>query len=161
MVYFRGPFGLAAQYLYETQQYRAAAGPQIEIPESGFYVLTTLLLTGEERTSYSQAITPAHDFDPTHPFSCPGAWELVARTSRLSQNGRVFAPGARRLADPAVNSSGATELTLGMNWYLNAWVRVQFNWERAWFDQPIRLAPGTGGLHGYTDTLFTRFQVIF
>jgi phosphate-selective porin OprO/OprP len=161
LAYFNGPFGMAAQYLSETQRLRSATGPVVEIPESGFYVLATLLLTGEERTTYSQAVTPRHDFDPCYPVSSPGAWELVMRTSRLVQSARVFAPGVFRLADPAANSAGATELTTGFNWYLNAWVRVQCNWERAWFDQPVRLAPGPAGLHGYQDTLMTRFQVIF
>jgi phosphate-selective porin len=128
---------------------------------SGFYVLVTILLTGEERTTYSQAIKPVRDFDLRHPVASPGAWELVFRTSRLDLSPIVFAPGAVRLADPATNSDGATEFTFGFNWYLNAWVRMQFNWERAWFEQPVRLGPGPAGLLGHQDTLLTRFQVIF
>jgi phosphate-selective porin OprO/OprP len=157
--YFYGPFGFATQYLYENETLRAAAGSPVPVPINGFYFLATFLLTGEKRTTYSQAIVPLTDFDPRRPIAAPGALELVVRTSRLTVDPTVFQTGANRLASPAVSSSGATEFTLGMNWYLNAWVRVQFNWERAWFDQPIPLGPG--GTLGFQDTLATRFQVIF
>jgi hypothetical protein len=77
---------------------------------------------------------------------------------------RVFPTGPRttiQLADPNRFSPGATEMTLGFNWYLNAWVRMQFNWEHAWFDDPVRLGPGPQGLLKHQDSLLTRFQVIF
>jgi len=158
--YFFGPFGFAGQYLFEDQGYFSAAGVPVRVPESGYYLLATLLLTGESRTTYSQAVVPGQDFDLRHPLASPGAWELVARMSRLEQSTIIFAPGAPRLADPAANSAGATEMTLGFNWYINAWVRVQFNWERAWFNQPVRLSPPTGSLSNQ-DSLLMRFQVIF
>ncbi|HEV3146584.1 MAG TPA: porin [Gemmataceae bacterium] len=161
--YFFGPLGFASQYLTETQMLRAAAGAPVMVPMQGYFALATLLLTGETRTTYSAPVVPVSDFDPSHPFACPGAWELVVRTSRLVVDPIAFQPGVNRLADPTKNSGGATELTTGFNWYLNTWVRVQFNWERAWFDQPVPLAPAAGaaGLRPFTDTLAARFQVIF
>ena len=66
-----------------------------------------------------------------------------------------------RLADPTRYTRGVTETTFGFNWYLNAWVRMQFNWEHAWFDDPVRLGPGPQGLLKHQDSLLTRFQVIF
>ena len=141
---------------------RASANvPRITVPVNGFLVLGTLLLTGEERTTYSQPIVPRSPFNPRRPIESPGAWELVARTSRLRLSPVIFTPGANQLADPATNSPGATELTVGSNWYLTAWVRVQFNWERSWFDQPVRLGPGPQGLLTGQNALLTRFQVIF
>jgi hypothetical protein len=38
---------------------------------------------------------------------------------------------------------------------------MQFNWEHAWFDTPVRLGPGPQGLLNHQDSLLTRFQVIF
>src|SRR4029450_1104575 len=73
----------------------------------------------------------------------------------------VFAPGPGRLSNPSDFSNASTEMTLGFNWYLNRWVRVQFNWEHAWFDQPVRLGPGSEGRMASQDTLMTRLQVIF
>jgi phosphate-selective porin OprO/OprP len=124
-------------------------------------------LTGEERTTYSAAVVPLRPFDPCHPIACPGAWELVARVSHLRVGDEVFEPiptGRTKfvtLANPVGNSDRALELTLGFNWYLNEWVRMQFNWEHAWFAEPVRLAPGPTGLLRHQDTLLTRFQIIF
>src|SRR5262249_4060930 len=119
------------------------------------------LVTGEERTAYSQQIRPIRDFNPCCPFACPGAWELVARVSRLNVDNKVFAGGLARLADPARSAGGATELTVGFNSYLNAWVRTQLPWVHAWFDSDVRLGPGPEGLLDHQDTLMLRFQIIF
>lgn len=164
--YFNGPFGLAAQYLHEEQEMRpSSTGPGskilVDVPTTGFYVMSTYLLTEEERTSYSQAIEPLAPFDPHCPFVAPGAWEFVARVSRIRVGDEVFASGAGRLADPTRFSSGATEMTLGVNWYLNRWVRAQFNWEHVWFDDRVQLGSGSSGLLDSQDTLMARFQVIF
>jgi phosphate-selective porin OprO/OprP len=164
--YFFGPFGVATQYLGERQRFRPAffgPGSNIveDVPFSGFYVLTSYLLTGEERTGYSQQVAPLRNFNPCCPFACPGAWEILARISKLNVGNAVFSPKPARLADPSLYSDGATELTIGFNWYLNKWVRTQFNWEHAWFDEPVRLGPGPAGLLGHQDTLMARFQIIF
>src|SRR5262249_51418978 len=42
-------------------------GPGRMVPFQGFYVLATYLLTGEERTEYSQAIEPLRPFHPCYP----------------------------------------------------------------------------------------------
>jgi hypothetical protein len=75
--------------------------------------MVTYLLTGEERTTYSQPITPLRPFDPFHPFTNPGAWELVVRASHLDLGSQVFAPGPLRLADPNKYSNNASEITVG------------------------------------------------
>ena len=91
----------------------------------------------------------------------------MARYSRLDIGDEVYRPlptsrtTSIRLANPVGNSREASELTLGFNWYLNRWVRVQFNWEHAWFRQPVQLGPGPQGLLDHQDTLLTRLQVIF
>jgi phosphate-selective porin OprO/OprP len=171
--YFYGPLGFAAQYYWEDQHLSPATVPApgsttvLEVPFKGYYFLTTLLLTGEERTTYSAPIAPLRPFDVCHPFAYPGAWELVARVSQLRVGDEVFEPIRTgrttfvALASPLGNSDRATELTLGFNWYLNEWVRVQFNWEHAWFAQPVRLGPGPDGLLRHQDSLLTRFQIIF
>lgn len=42
------------------------------------------------------------------------------------------------LANPLLYAQGATEITLGFNWYLNRFVRFQFNWGTS------AVSPGTG-----------------
>lgn len=166
LVYFYGPFGFATQYFRMDQRVRPAAGGapstlSIDVPFEGFYVQATYLLTGEERVSYSQAIDPLRPFDPRPGRMGPGAWEAVARVSKLNVGDVVFAPGNARLADPAAVSNEATELTVGFNWYLNKWVRTQFNYEHAWFGRPVRLGPGPRGLFTQHDTIQGRLQFIF
>jgi phosphate-selective porin OprO/OprP len=173
LAYFYGPLGFASQYFHEDEELRPVFfGPgsqfRIDVPFDGYYFMATLLLTGEEREmTYSRPVTPLRPFEPFQGLDGPGAWELVARVSRLVMGDNVFKAfptGPRStisLANPNGNSPGATELTLGFNWYLNAWVRMQFNWEHAWFDDPVRLGPGPQGLLGHQDTLLTRFQIIF
>jgi phosphate-selective porin OprO/OprP len=164
--YFYRSLGLAAQYIRMEQELRPAAVPPAykileNVPTEGFYVMATYLLTGEERTTYSAPVKPLHPFDPCHPCACAGAWELVARLDRLEVANEVFQPGLGRLADPTKSSAGATETTLGFNWYLNEWVRMQFNWEHAWFDNPVALGVPPNPLLKSQDSFLTRFQIIF
>jgi phosphate-selective porin OprO/OprP len=54
-----------------------------------------------------------------------GAWEVAGRWSYIDLNSRDIQGG--RLND----------MTLGLNWYLNAYAKVQFNYIRAFLDNPI------------------------
>jgi phosphate-selective porin OprO/OprP len=164
--YFCGPLGFAAQEFHMDQEMIAAttgvaARERVPVIANGYYLLATLLLTGERRTGYSQAISPVRPFDLRSPLAHPGAWELVARVSRLQLASDVYLGPPLQLANPATTSNGATEMTLGFNWYLNRQVRLQFNWERSWFDRGVQLGPGPAGLLGHQDAIGTRFQVIF
>ena len=157
---------MASQYYHEEQKFRPSATGSTypfeqNVPFDGFYVLMSYLLTGEDRVTYSRAITPLKPFNPSCPFACPGAWELIARVSQLEVDERVFVPGKAQLANPATNSHQATELTLGFNWYFNTWVRMQFNWEHDFFADPVQLGGSASNLTKYQDTLLTRFQIIF
>jgi phosphate-selective porin OprO/OprP len=160
--YFYHGLGFAAQYFRQDQRIEASfASDPVNVPFNGFYLMGTYLLTGEDRKTYSEAIVPLRSFDPLHPLASPGAWELVARVSHLEVGSVVFAPGAAQLADPTKYSRIASELTLGFNWYLNPWVRTQFNWEHAWFASPVQLGPGPSGFLRLQDTVYARLQVIF
>jgi phosphate-selective porin OprO/OprP len=162
LAYFYGPFGCFAEYIWMDQEMTgtAAKSTAVRVPFDGSVFEATYLLTGENRTSYTQ-LTPLAAFDPRSPFRSPGAWELVARISQLRVDDIIFAPGNNRLADPTKYASRATEFTIGFNWYLNAWVRTQFNWEHAMFDDPVLLGNTKTGFLTHQDTVFMRFQVIF
>jgi phosphate-selective porin OprO/OprP len=161
VAYFLGPFGMSAQYFHMEQKFQqSAAAPVERVPFDGFYAQATYLLTGEERTGYSQQIAPRNPFDPMTGNGL-GAWELAARFSRIHAASSVFATGTARLADPTLFSNGATEMTLGCNWYLNRWARVQMNWEHLWFDQKVKLGPGKAGMLSGQDSIMTRLQFVF
>jgi phosphate-selective porin OprO/OprP len=160
--FYRG-FGIAGQYFHMEEMLRAAPAAAVrqDIHANGFYVLATWLLTGEERTTYSQAIAPLRAFEPRNPLAAPGAWEAVFRISRLELSDNIFTAGPSQLADPNKFSQAASEVTVGFNWYLTKWVRSQFNWEHAWFDRPVLLGPTPAGALRIQNTLLTRLQVIF
>ena len=169
VAYFYRSFGIMTQYMHMDQEMRSGIvtvvggktvlDPIVNIPFEGYHVTATYLLTGEERQTFSQFISPTRPFDPLHPLASPGAYELVARVSHLQVGDEIFAPGNLRLANPKTNSHAATELTLGYNWYLNSHVRMQFNWEHAWFQEPLTL--GTNAIFRQTNAALIRFQIIF
>ncbi len=162
--YFYRSFGFSAQYFEMDQEVRAKASSLTRrtVPFDGYYAMLTYLLTGEERTTWSKAVEPLRPFDPCHPFSNPGAWELVARFSHLHVDDSVFTKiNGFSLSDPNIYANAASELSVGFNWYLNSMVRVQFNWEHAWFNRPVLLGTSPNTFFRNSDTLLTRFQVIF
>lgn len=164
--YFYHGFGMAYQYYEEHQKMSPSSTGNgfsfvTDVPMRGYYVMATCLLTGEERTRYSEAIAPLNPLDPRNPFQCPGAIELVARTSRLEVGQNVFTTGPSQLANPSLNSKGATELTVGFNWYFNKWTRIQCNWEHDWFDDPVQLGASAANQVKNQNVLLTRFQIIF
>jgi phosphate-selective porin OprO/OprP len=63
--------------------------------------------------------------------------------------------------DPGRSATRATELTAGFNWYWNRWVRVQFNWEHARFNNAVRLGPTATNRLDHQNSFLTRFQIIF
>ena len=65
----------------------------------------------------------------------PGAWELAFRVSLLDLDDRGIAGG--RL----------TDLTFGVNWYMNPYVRMTANYVRA-FQSPARGTDGTADIFG-------------
>jgi phosphate-selective porin OprO and OprP len=163
MAYFVGPLGMYAEYLLMDQQMeqlgdKAKNLPLNEqnVPFNGWVVLTSLLLTGETRTTYSEALKPLHPFDPRNLCTGTGAWDILFRVSQLGVGDQVFATTNPLAAKGQPNE--ATEFTVGFNWYMNEWVRMQFNWEHDVFSVPVAL--GAAPLRDQ-DSLFTRFQIQF
>ena len=101
--------------------------------------------------------------DPLRPFDLRkgrfglGALELTARYSELELGKSVF---TGHLADPNLWSREAQMVDVGFNWYLNTFVRMQFNWERAYYAQPINIG-ASNRLFSSTDALMTRLQLIW
>jgi phosphate-selective porin OprO/OprP len=154
LAYLYGPVLIAAQYYRESRGYRLGDADLTQTAE-GYYVFATLLLTGEERTAISQAVTPLREFNPKDGGYGPGAVELVGRVSRVS----LTLPA--QLYDPDRSAPAATETTLGFNWYLNRWVRFQFNWEYAHFSRPVRLGERPTDRLNHQNSFVSRFQIIF
>jgi phosphate-selective porin OprO and OprP len=158
--YFYQGFGLVGQWFHMEQQFDTPDGKHnILVPFDGYFVMATYLLTGETRTTYSKTVEPLQPFDPRGDTFGIGAWELTTRVSRLHLSDDVFFPVKDALANPVGLSNGATEFTNGFNWYLNGFVRVQFNWEHSWFDRPVKL--GSTKFYSQDNALMTRLQIQF
>lgn len=140
-----GPFSLQAEYIRLTDERRGQAVDESDLSPllaEGWYVSGTFAVTGEKKSAGLD--TPRHRF---------GAVELAARLETLSfgsvtatsgtERGvgtprveRAFrgagAPGSRMdlstspRADSVLGNSDRA-LTLGANWYLNRWVKIQAN----------------------------------
>ena len=82
--------------------------------------------------------------EPRRPFSLrrgklgPGAWELIFRYSTLEFDRNVFTGG---LADPELWSHRAWSTNLGVNWYLNRYVKIYLDWQHTEFGDPVILPP--------------------
>jgi phosphate-selective porin OprO and OprP len=169
IVYFNGPLGFATQYYYGQQRFLPSASAPlfVTVPESGFYVMSSYVLTGEKRTTYSQTVVPFNDFDPRHPFIHPGAVELIARVSELRFGNDIFESfkvGKTTygpLANESLYSQGATEFDIGFNWFLNKYIRVEFAYEHDWFLEGVQLGAGPGGNVKNQDAILTRLQLAF
>jgi phosphate-selective porin OprO/OprP len=97
----------------------------------GVYVTGAYFLTGEHRP-YNRKLgaidrIKVHSDFGRHDDGCWGwgAMELAARYSYIDLNSKDIQGG--RLND----------LTFGVNWYLNSYSKLQFNYIRAFLDNPI------------------------
>ncbi len=110
------------------------------------YVQYRYVLTGEEipydRQSayFKRVVADACSYG----FGLPGAWEVATRASYIDLNGDGIPGPGRRL----------TDVTVGLNWYFNAFTKFQLNWIHAQLDDPL-LEDST------TQTLAFRTQLDF
>lgn len=95
----------------------------------GAYAHVRYLLTGDT-FQYDRSGGVFTGVKPNHPVDrCAGnwgAWELAGRVSHLDLNGDNLPGPGRRL----------TDLTLGLNWYLNKFVKFQWNYIHSELDDP-------------------------
>jgi phosphate-selective porin OprO/OprP len=138
--YLKSGFALRGEYV-QLQQQRYDVGSE-QLGGLGFLTLpgvgakawnigTTYLLTGEKRPENGTPRVKRPLLGPDTPGGKGrgwGAWELGARYSGIQAN----APGANFLNIytpgfvPAYDYH-TDEFTFGVNWYLNYWVKYQFN----------------------------------
>jgi phosphate-selective porin OprO/OprP len=117
----------------------AGARP-VHVPVSGYFFQAAYLLTGETRERAS-LIEPNRPFDLRAGKRGLGAFELQARYSNLALGRQVFTGG---LADPNLWTDRVDLVDVGLNWYLNKFVKVYFDWEHAMYAQPVYYRPGPG-----------------
>jgi len=134
---------------------RAAATAALPDPSfDGFYVQGSWILTGETRR-YDTASGAFQAPRPFIPFSSAGgfgAWELALRYSHLDLDFHSGLAGSAATAD-AVRGGVQNIWTFGVNWYVNANVKLMLDWLHVDVDRlnpagvgnltPFGAAPGT------------------
>ena len=108
------------------------------------------VITGEN-TSW-RGVLPAESFDLE--TGGLGALEVVARYSRLNMDGDLYA--GNTYINAALYPEDSSEWGIGLNWYLNRFVKIAFNWEHIDFSN----ANGNSDLPDEAAFL-TRFQLAY
>ena len=141
-------------------EYAVGQGPSVRVPTNGYFVQAAYLITGEtirERT----VIDPINRFDLRPGKFGLGAIEPHARYSEMFLGRQVFTDG---LADPNLWTNNVQLIDVGVNWYLNKFVKVYFDWEHAIFASPVLAAVTPSGaalFHNTSDMFWLRFQFYY
>jgi phosphate-selective porin OprO and OprP len=157
--YYAGSFGLLGEYVRASQdvsrQVSTAVKRSDRLDNSAWQVSAAYFLTGE-RESYNN-FAPKSRVGPGRQGSGWGAWELVARFQELRIDPAAFDGGAASFADPNASPRHAVAYGIGLNWYLDEYVRWMFDYEHTRFD-----GGGAGGTDRPDERAFlTRFQLAF
>lgn len=191
--YHNGPFGLLGEYVGEIQSVAKYADGYAQnntantnagkgaattttlykktLFNNAFQIAGSWVLTGEN-ASFA-GVKPKRVFDLNN--GGWGAWELVARYSRLDVDDNAFSAldsakaynnaggplSGNSYADPRVSASSAQAWAGGLNWYINKIVKLQLDYEHTTFDGGYT----TDGIHVVNrpdeDIILGRVQLIF
>jgi phosphate-selective porin OprO/OprP len=148
-----GPLTIQAEYLANlVNGARVGAGPDLgTVPFQGYYVEALYFLTGDSRpwdaaNARFGRVVPRRNFGFAHGKWCGGwgAWELGVRYTFLD------------LTEGGVFGGRLRDATLGLNWYWNPNVKMQFNYDYVYRDES-----GNPFVKGSIHSFGTRLAVEF
>jgi phosphate-selective porin OprO/OprP len=120
----RGPWGANAEWFQNIARLRRGTS-RADVTASGWMGGLDYVISGEN--SVQAGVAPAHAFDPSSGHW--GAWQAVARVSQVSVGDRAF----QFLADSTVAARQATELGIGVNWFITRTNKLQVDLEQTLF----------------------------
>ena len=131
-----GPFSVQSEYMKSYVDSVSGGDPTF----SGFYVLGSFFLTGEHRRYWHgggafDRVRPNRSFLDEGGI---GAWEIAVRYSQLDLNDRLVRGGEMK------------NFTFGVNWYVNPYSRIMWNYVRSEVEDT-----------GNADILQMRFKIDF
>jgi phosphate-selective porin OprO/OprP len=144
-----GPWTFQAELLqsYVTDARRTVRGPELGTANyQGGYVQVLYYLTGESdydhynrKTAVFERIIPDENLlvKRDEGITGIGAWQIGARYNCLDLN------------DEGINGGELDNVTLGLNWFLNPNMKIQFNYIATDRDAPLVAGRGDGWIHGY------------
>lgn len=128
--YYYGPFGLMAEYAREDQEVTRSTRHET-LTHDAWQATFSYLLTGED-ASYG-GVKPKQAFNPDG--GGWGAWEIVARVSQMNIDKDAFiGASAGRFADITKSAKEAKAWGVGVNWYLNNYMRFALDYENTSFE---------------------------
>ncbi len=148
--YYAGPFGAMAEYTISSQDVLNKSLTR-RMRNEAWQVAGSVVLTGEKNT-YA-GVRPRNASEHAVGFRRFGALELALRYSQLRIDGDAFP----LFANPKTAAQGANERAIGINWYLNRYVKLGMDYEHTAF----RMASSTiTPLHS-ENVLMNRIQLAF
>lgn len=148
--YYAGPFGLMSEYVISSQEVLNKNVNQ-RVSNKAWQVEGSVMLTGE-KNSYN-GIRPRISFEPNRGFRHFGAVELALRCSQVRIDGDAFP----RFANPLTAAQQAQEQGVGLNWYLNQYVKLTTDYEHTTFKMAMKTA---APLHN-ENVLMSQIQLAF
>jgi phosphate-selective porin OprO/OprP len=124
--WYWGPFALLGEYVLNSTKFERAADTA-RARSRAWQIAGSWVITGEN-TSW-KGVIPSESFDLE--TGGLGAFELIARFSRLNLDGDLYQNST--FVNAALYPENADEWAVGLNWYLNRFVKVAFNYEHAEF----------------------------
>jgi phosphate-selective porin OprO and OprP len=154
--YSPGPVGLAGEWMRAREERKGQGLGDVDLSDfitTGWYATATWLLTGEDKDDFNG--------NPRRSLFTEGAGavEVGARYEKLRfESEEKSGPAFRNPRAEHILPNSDKVLTLGINWFVNRWVRITLNGIREEFEDAARtLVPGI--------TVFwsgvTRLQIVF
>ena len=131
LTYYWGPFGLMGEYIVSQNTVGRSRSVEDDVDIQSWQLTASWVLTGEN-ASYN-GIVPREPFSPSG--GGLGAFEVAARFGQLFVPDEVFDKG---FANPTTSARTASDAGVGLNWYLNRWLKVAVDYDRTWFDGGAR-----------------------
>lgn len=154
MAYFYKQLSVMGAWDTGYNSYALGAGP-VKVPTRGYHVQFGYFLTGEEITRRT-FVDPIHPFDRRKGKCGNGAWEIQARYDDFSVDRNIFTSG---FADPNEWTNHVRTVDAGLNWYLNKYTKIYWDWQHAMYSNPIPYRPG--GVQKTSDLFWLRCQIYF
>jgi len=148
LYYYAGPFGLLTEWVQSSQDVQNASGRRM-LDNQAWQVTGSYFLTGE-KNSYGR-VAPKNNFEG--PGGGSGAMQLAFRYNALAVDPDAFVRG---YADITTSAQNAKAWAVGVNWYLNRFARLMFDYEQTQFH-----GGATTGDRPTEHLFMNRFQLAF
>lgn len=148
--YYAGPLGVMGEYVVSTQNVMNGTNAR-EIRNTAWEATGSFMLTGE-KNAYT-GVHPRNSFEPTRGFRHMGAIELAVRFSEVRIDHAAFPV----FASAKTAAQQSEERGIGVNWYLNRFVKLTTDFEHTSFRMAVA---GLTPLHN-EDVLMNRVQLAF